>query len=115
MIRKMWTYKGVDIYPADINGSGMRWYARTEWGLIRSDTKVSMRVAISSHIPGRRRLHMDPNETLRRIRELIQTDIHRDLSEDESSDLLDLVNHLDKWITNGGFLPTVWNASHPPF
>jgi hypothetical protein len=58
---------------------------------------------------------MDPNETLRLIRELVQTDIHRDLSEDESGELLELVNSLDQWITAGGFLPTAWNASHPPF
>ncbi len=23
----MWTYKGVNVYPAELNGSGIRWYA----------------------------------------------------------------------------------------
>lgn len=46
--RKMWDYKGLDVFPADINGSGIRWYARSPWGMLRADTKASMRELITS-------------------------------------------------------------------
>lgn len=42
----MWTYKGIDVFRADINSSGIRWYARTPWGILRADTKQSMRELI---------------------------------------------------------------------
>jgi hypothetical protein len=44
----MWTYKGIDVFRADINSSGIRWYARTPWGILRADTKQSMRELISA-------------------------------------------------------------------
>ena len=44
----MWTYKGVNIYPANRNGSGIRWYAYTGRGYsLRADTKASMRQLIN--------------------------------------------------------------------
>lgn len=43
----MWTYKGVDVFPADRNSSGIRWYARSYRGILRADTKKSMRNLIS--------------------------------------------------------------------
>ena len=39
----MWTYKGVDVFAADRNSSGIRWYARTSGGILRSDTKDGMK------------------------------------------------------------------------
>jgi Leu/Phe-tRNA-protein transferase len=42
----MWTYYGVDVFPADRNSSGIRWYARTPAGILRADTKESMRQLI---------------------------------------------------------------------
>jgi hypothetical protein len=45
-----WTYKGIDVYPADRNASGIRWYARPGTGsALRADTKASMRQLISQH------------------------------------------------------------------
>lgn len=51
---------------------------------------------------------MDPNETLRQIREVIA---------DPSPSGWDIaatlyrMQQLDKWITNGGFLPSDWNGN----
>lgn len=45
--RSPWTFKGVTVYPADLNSSGIRWYARLCLGYpLRSDTKASMRQLI---------------------------------------------------------------------
>jgi hypothetical protein len=44
----MWTYKSVDVYPADRNSSGIRWYARTHYGILRADTRDGMRHLISN-------------------------------------------------------------------
>lgn len=43
----MWTYKGFDIFQADRNSSGIRWYVRTEQGILRSDTKQGMKALIN--------------------------------------------------------------------
>jgi hypothetical protein len=43
----MWTYKGVDVFRADLNSSGILWYARTPRGMLRSDTKAGMRELIN--------------------------------------------------------------------
>jgi len=43
----MWTYKGINVWPADVNGSGIRWEAMTPWGRFRADTKQSMRQLIN--------------------------------------------------------------------
>ena len=44
----MWAYKGLDIFRADINGSGIRWYTRSPWGILRADSKASMRGLITT-------------------------------------------------------------------
>lgn len=55
---------------------------------------------------------MDPNATLRRIRELV-----KELQEPEgdgydtdtlTEELTELVSSLDNWLTKGGFLPKQW-------
>jgi hypothetical protein len=46
--RAMWTYKGVDVFPADRNSSGIRWYARTPH--LRADSKASMRQLINENL-----------------------------------------------------------------
>lgn len=56
---------------------------------------------------------MDPNETLRRIRELYRSILESDIKasitvETEAEELAELVQALDGWITNGGFMPTKW-------
>ncbi len=45
--REMWTYKGVNVYPAEINSSGIRWYALGFGGTLKADTKESMRQLIT--------------------------------------------------------------------
>lgn len=48
-MRKPWTYKGVDVFPADMNASGIRWYARNvgDAPTLRADTKQGMRDLIT--------------------------------------------------------------------
>lgn len=49
----MWTYRGVDVFPADRNSSGIRWYARTSSApVLRADTKASMRELITREVSG---------------------------------------------------------------
>lgn len=46
----MWTYKGIDVFPADRNSSGIRWYARVPWDdtpVLRADSKAAMRALIT--------------------------------------------------------------------
>jgi hypothetical protein len=53
---------------------------------------------------------MDPNETLRRLRDLSQTIIGADENESEDAlALAELVQAMDGWLKRGGFLPTEWN------
>jgi hypothetical protein len=52
---------------------------------------------------------MDPNETLRKIRSMLET---REGGEVENSDILaELMESLDEWLSKGGFLPDEW-AQH---
>lgn len=44
---QMWTYKGVDVFRAVPNASMIRWYARTDTGTLRADTKANMRKLIN--------------------------------------------------------------------
>lgn len=44
----MWTYKGIDVFPADRNSSGIRWYARTQNGILKADTKQGMKQLINA-------------------------------------------------------------------
>jgi hypothetical protein len=52
---KAWRYKGFDIFPADRNSSGIRWYSRTGdgEGVLRSDTKNTMRQLITAKLGSR--------------------------------------------------------------
>ena len=52
--RKPWRYKGFDIYPHDFNSMGLRWYARSPWGLLRADTKDGMRELINNELQKQR-------------------------------------------------------------
>ena len=45
--RKPWRYKGINIDPAGVNGSGIRWNALTPWGILRADSKQSMRELVT--------------------------------------------------------------------
>lgn len=55
---------------------------------------------------------MDPNETLRRIRAIVaESDRSGELpGTDDIETLVELVGALDKWLTDGGFLPREWVA-----
>jgi hypothetical protein len=51
--RRMWRYKGFDIFPADRNSSGIRWYTRVDYGplaVLRADTKAGMREIIRDYL-----------------------------------------------------------------
>ena len=50
---------------------------------------------------------MDPNATLKEIREIIKS-WTKDESKDIPSRLVDLIDGLDGWISKGGFLPRDW-------
>lgn len=57
---------------------------------------------------------MDPNETLRRIRELSSTAIADDdrdcnISNSDARELAELFQSLDEWLTKGGFQPAAWS------
>jgi hypothetical protein len=45
-MREMWTYYGVNVYPADMNCSGIRWTARFAGLPLRADSKDGMRELI---------------------------------------------------------------------
>lgn len=46
-----WKYKRVNVYPATLNSSGIRWYAREGWGYtLRADTKEGMRQLIRKQL-----------------------------------------------------------------
>lgn len=45
--KRPWVYRGENVYPADCNSSGIRWYAYVGAGMcLRSDTKTGMRELI---------------------------------------------------------------------
>jgi hypothetical protein len=45
---EIWTYKGVNVYPASLNSSGIRWTALMGVGqCLRADTKEGMRRLIT--------------------------------------------------------------------
>ena len=46
-------YKGVAIYPAGINSSGIRWTARVNGRLLRADTLNGIRAIISDALTGK--------------------------------------------------------------
>lgn len=52
--RVLWTYRGVNVYPAGPNSSGIRWTANSDLGhTLRSDTKEGMRELIREHVKPR--------------------------------------------------------------
>lgn len=59
---------------------------------------------------------MDPNETMRLLRNAIKRSCDADVKRDreaETDALLEIREHvenLDRWITRGGFLPQVWTT-----
>ena len=55
---------------------------------------------------------MDPNATLRRLRELMEETIEDDNSSHRENELAELVWSLDSWLTMGGFLPKRWDHPH---
>jgi hypothetical protein len=47
----IWTYRGVNVYPAPLNGAGIRWYAYDGTGVCkRADTKDGMRELIRNEV-----------------------------------------------------------------
>jgi len=52
-----------------------------------------------------RQVVMDPNETLRRIRELSE----RGYDEDDAASVVEAFRDLDEWLSKGGFLPSAWS------
>lgn len=48
---KFWTYKGITVFPARSNGSGIRWNANAGVGLtLKADTKQGMKDLINEHL-----------------------------------------------------------------
>lgn len=57
---------------------------------------------------------MDPNETLKQIRSLIESLADTDVGGfyPDVADLIDLIDALDGWLLKGGFLPIEWTPSN---
>ena len=55
--------------------------------------------------------NLNPDENLKRIREIITLSYKQELDEDDHAELIELVEGLDNWINNGGSLPTQWAKS----
>jgi hypothetical protein len=54
---------------------------------------------------------MDPNTTLKQIRELVTRIISYGSDDlDDGEELATLFEALDEWIVNGGFLPKDWKV-----
>lgn len=53
---------------------------------------------------------MDPNETLRRMRELTRKIVQDSEESEDAVALAEYVEVIDTWITKGGFLPSAWAA-----
>ena len=52
--RKPWQYKGVTVFPAGINSSGIRWTANMGIGItLRAENKQEMRQLITQHLQKR--------------------------------------------------------------
>ena len=56
---------------------------------------------------------MDPNATLEEIRNLVAkifelTDQDQSIPDDTTGELASYVDVLDRWISDGGFLPKAW-------
>ena len=53
---------------------------------------------------------MDPNETLRKIRELCKKILEQEHTFQDVWDLAEHTEAMDSWISKGGFLPKEWSA-----
>lgn len=58
---------------------------------------------------------MDPNETLKEIRQLVTAiavtelvSVHVEEAQELANDLAEKVSALDNWVSHGGFLPDDW-------
>lgn len=51
---------------------------------------------------------MDPNETLRRLRELAERELNA--PDPDNADWAEWFQALDEWISRGGFLPDAWKG-----
>ena len=61
---------------------------------------------------------MDPDETLKKLRALVE-EIREDERDglditDHEQSVLDLFDGLDQWLTKGGFLPAAWAGAACP-
>lgn len=52
---------------------------------------------------------MDPNKTLAAIREILYEESEA-TQEEDLQNLCDLMESLDEWLSNGGFLPADWQG-----
>jgi hypothetical protein len=59
---------------------------------------------------------MDPNETLKIIRDLIEEilDPEAPATDTNGRDLAEDVQALDSWLSRGGYLPEAWQPSDDP-
>ena len=53
---------------------------------------------------------MDINACLEEIRMLLIADEFNGLDDIDQSRILELMYSLDQWMSNGGFMPTYWQA-----
>lgn len=51
---------------------------------------------------------MDPNATLERLREIVQWWNGGDADASDLETAVELVESLDQWLSNGGFVPKDW-------
>jgi hypothetical protein len=58
---------------------------------------------------------MDPNECLRKIRNLVEKSSGKELDSFEVDMLCELFQALDDWIMRGGFLPEQWLHALPGY
>lgn len=55
---------------------------------------------------------MDPNATLKSLREKCEEIFGWDAPESDAHEIAELVWSLDSWLTMGGFLPKRWDHPH---
>lgn len=56
---------------------------------------------------------MDPNAALKDIREIVAAFDKESCTQEDLETLAELVSNLDKWLSNGGFLPKPWQEEPP--
>ena len=55
---------------------------------------------------------MDPNETLRRLLDLVNDSLTDGTASPRESEIVELIWSINSWITMGGFLPKQWDHPH---